>query len=420
MTDRADREFDVILWGATGFTGQLVAEYLADRYASEELDWAIAGRSRDKLRRLGERLEREAGLDDEIPVVVGNAFDAGSLEAMANRTRVVCSTVGPYAKLGSDLVAACVEQQTDYCDLTGEVTWIHEMVEKHHERAADEQTRIVHCCGFDSIPSDLGTYMLQRAAGERHGEACRVVKFFVLGASGGFSGGTLASLSNELELAAADPEARRTLGHPYSLNPAGEQSGPDGSPQQGPRYDEDIEAWTGPFVMAAINEKVVRRTNALLAYPYGHGFRYSESTRFGAGLGGAVGAAGFSAGVALFTGAMSLEPTRRLLQSVALPDPGEGPSREEIESGFFKTLLVGKGTDAHGEVFRTEWIVSSERDPGYGSTSVMLAESAVCLARGERDEESLKGGILTPASAMGSALADRLNERGIGIEPVSD
>lgn len=409
-----DREFDVIVWGATGFTGGLVAEYLAEAYGPDELDWAIAGRNRQKLDGVRRDLADACGAAGDVPVVLANAFDRQSLEAMAARTSAICTTVGPYSTYGEGLVEACVDQETDYCDLSGELPWIRRMQDRFHDEAVERGVRIVNCCGFDSIPSDLGTYVLQQRARETYGAPCRRVKLIVEGIRGDFSGGTLASMATVFEEAKSDRAVRRTVADPYSLNPAGERDGPDSRPQQGVRWDDDLETWTGPFVMAAINERVVRRTNALLDYPYGDEFRYGESSAFGRGLKGAASAAGFTAGQTAFIGAMAFGPTRSLVQSF-LPEPGEGPSREEIENGYFRVRLLGRGRDSDDRPFKLEVAVSADRDPGYGATATMLGESAVALA-GDEIDEGLDGGLLTPASALGGRLVKRLRDAGMTFE----
>jgi short subunit dehydrogenase-like uncharacterized protein len=407
------REFDMILWGATGFVGRLVAEYLAGPDGAGDLDWAIAGRNRDKLESLREELV-DHGDVGELPIIVGDANNQDSLDAMAARTRVVCTTVGPYARYGTGLVEACVDHGTDYCDLTGEVHWVRQMIDRYHHQAEESGARIVHFCGFDSIPSDLGTLMVQEKAREDWGATCKEVKFFLMGASGGFSGGTIESMANLMTEASEDPSIMKVLGDPYGLNPQDERSGSDGGVQTGPRYDEDIDRWTGPFFMAPVNEKVVRRSNALRGWEYGGDFRYAEASAFGDGVGGALAAGGFTAGSALFNGAMALGPTRRMLQKFVLPEPGEGPSRDAIENGYFKVTIVGKGVSEKGHPFRVEGTVAADRDPGYGATATMLGESALCLALdGPEDPRVAGGGVLTPASAMGMALVDRL--RGVGL-----
>jgi short subunit dehydrogenase-like uncharacterized protein len=415
MPTPKNREFDLVLWGATGFAGRLVAEYLADHPAHDGFSWAIAGRNQAKLEGVRDELARiNPGVED-LAILIGDSLDRDSLDAIAEKTRVVCTTVGPYAKYGSELVAACIANGTDYCDLTGEVQWVRRMVDAHHDEAREAGARIVHCCGFDSIPSDLGTLMVQDFATREYGQPCEQVKFYITGMKGEFSGGTLASLSNVLEEATQNREILKIVGHPYSLNPPGERQGPDGSSQQGPQYDDDIDAWTGPFMMAAVNEKVVRRSNALLDYPYSRQFRYGESIRFGSGVKGALGAGSMAAGMGAFTGAMIFKPTRMLLEKFALPSPGEGPSRDKIENGFFKIELIGQGKADDGTDFSIRGRVRADKDPGYGATAIMLAESALCLALDEVDD-ALDGGVLTSASAMGMTLIDRLRGAGMTFE----
>ncbi|MGM0556157.1 MAG: saccharopine dehydrogenase family protein [Myxococcota bacterium] len=413
MVDTNERPFDIILYGATGFAGKLVAEYLARK--NPDIDWAIAGRNAEKLGATKRDLVEQFPDVADISTVIADSLDRESLDELASQTRVVCTTVGPYAKYGDELVAACVEHGTDYCDLTGEVHWIRKMMDRHHAAAQESGARIVNCCGFDSIPSDLGTLMLQDFAEEHYDAKCDEVKFFLRGASGGFSGGTIDSMANLMEQAGKDPEIRKIVGHPYSLNPPGERKGPDGSLQQGPRYDEDIESWTGPFVMASVNEKIVRRSNALRDFEYGRDFKYSESVKLGSGVKGALSAGGMSAFMGGFAGAMAIKPTRKLLQRFVLPAPGEGPSQEDRENGYFKVELLGKGIAGDGWSFRVNGEVEADKDPGYGATAVMLGESALCLAQ-DVIEDAPSGGILTPASAMGMRLVERLREAGMTFD----
>lgn len=391
----SEREFDLIIFGATGFAGQLVAEYLAERHAGEGIRWAIAGRNAQKL----ERVRAEIGAD--VPLVVADSADRASLDAMAARTKVVCTTVGPYAKYGAELVAACVSAGTHCCDLTGEMQFVRRMIDAHHEEAAKKGVRIVHCCGFDSIPSDLGALVLQDALIDRDGKPADAVKLIVLGSKGGASGGTVASLLNVLD-EVNDPLVRKVLGNPYSLNPEGKRKGPDGRSLMGAEHDPATGWWLGPFFMAAINERVVRRSMALLTDRFDTFYTYRETIRMGRGILGAGKAAGLAGGMGVFMGAVAFPPTRALLERFVLPAPGEGPSREAIESGYFKILLSGRRDGA--EVGRVT--VTGRRDPGYGATACMLGESALCLAFDDLDSP---GGILTPAVAMGQTLVARLN-----------
>jgi len=393
-----ERELHLVVWGATGFTGRLVAEFLMERHgAGGELRWALGGRSREKLEGVREGLGPDAG---SLPLVLGDAHDEASMGALAARARAICTTVGPYARHGSELVAACARSGTHYCDLTGEVPWMRRMIDAHAGEAERSGARIVHTCGFDSIPSDLGVLFLQREMRARHDAPCARIAFRVKGFSGGTSGGTAQSMLLMMEESARDPEVRRVLADPYALNPAGERRGPDGPDRAGPAWDADFGSWTAPFVMGVINTRVVRRTHALLGRPWGEGFRYDEATLMGAGPLGFAKAAGLSAGLASVLAAGSLAPLRAVLAR-ALPEPGEGPSEARREAGYFDIRLLGE--TAAGERLRAR--VTGDRDPGYGSTAKMLGEAAVCLAR---DEHPVAGGFWTPASALGEPLLERL------------
>ncbi|SDF74876.1 Uncharacterized conserved protein [Halorubrum xinjiangense] len=409
MTD-ADRTHDVVVWGATGVAGRFTAEYLTERYAPEELSLAVGGRNRGKLDALVDDLTRRSDAWDDVPVVVGDATDPESLRAIAEDTRVVCTTVGPYTAYGTPLVEACVDAGTDYCDLTGEVNWVRETVDRFHEAAVDSGARIVHSCGFDSVPADIGTLLVQSFAAETFGAPCETVRIYLEGGSGSVSGGTLASFGELFEAAATDPLARETLRNPYSLAPAGERSGVDPGQQRRPRRDPLRGAWTAPSPMAPVNERVVRRSNALLGYPWGREFRCSEVVPTGEGLRGAATAGVVAGGLGAFTAAMSVGPLRSALRRYVFPDPGEGPTREEAEEGYFQIRVLGRGTATEGP-FTVEAEFGADRDPGYGATARMLGESAVCLARGDVDSP-FDGGVLTPASGIGLPLADRLREVG--------
>ena len=407
----SNREFDVIVYGATGFTGQLVAEYLLGQYGcGEELSWAIAGRNEEKLRGVRRELGTAA---EQLPIFVADSSDAATLNELAARTRVVLTTVGPYALYGSAIVAACVANGTHYCDLAGEVQWIRQMIDKHHERAQETGALIVNCCGFDSIPMDIGVFFLQGEAKARHGAYCESVALYVKATKGSMSGGTIASMSNIVQEAQRDRSIARILADPYALNPPDERQGPDGADQRDLRFDEDVNSWTAPFVMAGVNTRVVRRSNALAGYPYGRNFRYREATLTGSGAGGRLKGAMLVTALGALVLGISTRPTRALLEKFFLPKPGEGPSRELQQSGFFSLMQIGKLAD--GTVMRTR--IAGDRDPGYGSTSKMLSESAVCLAR---DELTTEGGVWTPASAMGAPLLERLRRNaGLTFEVVA-
>lgn len=402
------RPYDVIVWGASGFTGGLVAEYLAKKYSPRnELRWAVGGRNREKL----ETLINAPGWPDCKPdIVIANSTDPQAMLELAGQTRVVLTTVGPYAKYGSELVSACVTSGTHYCDLCGEPQWIRKMIDRHHAAAERSGAKIVMCCGFDSIPSDLGVFYLQQKARLLHNQQCTDMILLVRAMKGGASGGTIASMLNAIEEARADRSVAQILGDPYGLNPEGERAGPDGRDQSTAVYDADADLWTAPFVMAGINTRVVRRSNALSGYAYGRDFRYREATIAGRGFGGRIKATLMSLSLKLFILAAAIPFSRKNLVQRFLPQPGEGPSAEERERGYFNLILAGKLQD--GSLLRMR--ITGDRDPGYGSTSKMLAESAVCLARNELGS---RGGCLTPAVAMGNALLDRLrNNAGLTFE----
>ncbi len=409
MSTATTRTHDLVLYGATGFTGKLTAEYIAQRYGASALKWALGGRNLGKLERVRAGLAASYPGCADLPLVVADSHDGASLDAMASQTRVICTTVGPYAQYGSKLVAACVTAGTDYCDLAGESQWIRRMIDAHQVAAASSGARIVHCCGFDSIPSDLGTLCLQEEAIVTRGEPAKRVGLYVWRAKGGFSGGTIASMVNLMDEARKDPSARRVLLDPYALNPEGERDGPDRRDLQGAAYDTTIKSWVGPFVMAGINTRIVRRSNALSGYRYGRDFAYSEVMRFGPGLKGRAAAMGFALGFGAFAGAMAVPATRKLLGRW-LPDQGQGPTFDAIEKGMFDIRLIG---EAEGR--RIEVRVRADKDPGYGATAVMLGESAVCLAV-DRGSLAARGGVLTPATAMGMTLVERLRAAGVTFE----
>lgn len=395
-----DKIYDLVLWGASGFTGRLVAEYLVKQYGvGNELRWAIAGRNADKLAKIREELGAT-----NLPILTADSLDKATLVEMVRQTKVVCSTVGPYALYGSLLVEACVENNIDYCDLTGEVQWIRKMIDTHHEAAVEKKLKIVHCCGFDSIPSEFGVYFLQKEAKARTGEYCEKIKMALKGASGGFSGGTYASLTNVITDARKDRNILKVMIKPYSLNPPDKRSGPDKPGLNNAAFDKDLKVWVSPFVMEAINSKIVRRSHALANYPYGESFRYSEVTWNGKGLSARIKANIMNFTTKVVIGAKQGSTLRKLIDK-RLPKPGEGPSKEAREAGYFYMLFFG--WLANGKQLKVK--VKGDKDPGYGSTSKMLAESAVCLAL---DRENLPDafGLITPTVAMGDVLMERLTK----------
>jgi len=391
------REFDIIIWGASGFTGRLVAEYLFKQYGtSGNLKWAMAGRNQQKLETV-----RATIADKSVPIVVADSSDETSIKQMVLRTKVICTTVGPYAIYGSKLVAACVENKAHYCDLAGEVQWMRQMIDKHQQTAQANGVKIVHSCGFDSIPSDMGVYFIQREAKVQKGQRAKKISMRVAAMKGGLSGGTYASLSKVIEQAQKDKTIYKVLTNPYGLNPTDQQEGEDRPDLMSVVFDKTAQSYVGPFIMAGINTKVVRRSNALSNYSYGKDFRYDEATLNGKGFKGKI--KGILAAIPLIF--MTAKP-KSVLKSIAnklLPKPGEGPNQEQRENGFFNLrfyVTLEDGSSAMGKV-------TGDKDPGYGSTSKMLAESAVCLAV---DELPKITGVLTPSVAMGDALLQRLKK----------
>lgn len=407
--ESSDRDFDVIVWGATGFTGRLVAEYLALTYGvGRQLRWAIAGRSADKLASIASMVSESQ--TEELPQLLADINDPDSIDQLVQKTRVICTTVGPYALYGSVMVEACVKHGTHCCDLTGETPWMRKMIDQHQTAAESSGAKIVHTCGFDSIPSDIGVYFLQQCMREKYLAQAAEIKYRVVSSAGGVSGGTVASMMNMMDEAKTDKSIFETLQDPYALNPLNQPRGPDGNDQMGTVYDHDFRQWTGPFMMAGINTRVVRRSNALLNYSYGREFRYSEAILTGSGPGGYIRALLVALGTGLMGLLAALGPTRALLKKM-LPAPGEGPSEQARNMGHFNIELLGKHALDESKNIRIS--VTGDKDPGYGATSKMLAESAVCLAM---DSLTEGGGFLTPASAMGDQLVKRLQQKaGMGF-----
>lgn len=393
-----DRQYDLVIFGATSFVGQILTRHLVDRIGNDgDVRWAIAGRSADKL---GHVAAETGALCDRI---VADAADAEAMRSLAESTRVIVSTVGPYALYGSPLVAAVSAAGTDYCDLSGEPHWMRAMIDAHHDEAVASGARIVHACGFDSIPSDLGVWFTQQQAVEQLGAPCTSIALRVKAMKGGPSGGTVASGLNLIEEARNDPALRKILGNPYALAPEGMRKGPKQPNVTMPQRDEASGQWAAPFIMAATNTRVVQRTHALLGRPWGDDFEYDEAMSVGDGPVGAMKAAAVTGGMGAFAGLAVFRPGRKLLGMV-LPEPGEGPSPEAQEAGFFDIRLYGSTADGRTIVTK----VTGDRDPGYGSTAKMLAEAALAFLDVRRTTTA--GGFWTPATAFGDLLIDRLVE----------
>ncbi len=410
------REFDVVLWGATGAVGRRVAHHLATRNKTCGLQWAIGGRNEAKLKAVGASLPESA---KNIPIVIGDNFDRASLDALVARTRVVCSTVGPFAKFGSELVAACATSGTHYCDISGEVHWMRRMIDTHQAEAERSGARIVPACGFDSVPSDLGVFLLQSRAQAQYGKVCHHVRMRVTTMRGGFSGGTAASGVYAAEQGRRDPSISRFNAEPYALNPKGERSGPDRPDKMMPfevKFDPHLNGWTMPFFMSPINNKIVRRSNALLNYRYGKEFRYEEAIFTGPGPFGWILATTGVLGARVFLTAMAMAPTRNLLKRYVLPKSGEGPGRETRENSTYEIVQLGILDDSTSMRVR----LRGKGDPGVESTSRILVEAALCLAE-DGDRMAVSGGFWTPASAMGDLLLSRLGDHaGLTFEIVND
>jgi short subunit dehydrogenase-like uncharacterized protein len=399
-----DRELDVVVFGATGFVGRLVAGYLAG-HAPGGVRIGLAGRSERRLAEVRAGLGA-AGL--AWPLLLADSADPVSLAALARKARVVVTTVGPYRARGLALVQACAEAATDYADLTGEVLFIRDSIDSCHDAAAAAGARIVHCCGFDSVPSDLGALLLHHAARADGAGDMLDTTLAVTAMRGGLSGGTVASMMGQMEEMRASAERRRVVQDPYALSPdrAAEPGLGDERDLGWARYDGELRMWTGPWAMAGINIRVVRRSNALQGWAYGRRFRYREVTGFGGGPAAPVLAGLASAGTAAAEAGLAFGPSRALLSRL-LPAPGHGPGEKTRRSGYFR-IQIHTRTSAGLRYLGT---IEAQGDPGYAATSVMLGETALCLAL-DRDHLPDGAGVLTPATAMGVALAARLRSAG--------
>lgn len=393
------REFDVVLYGATGFVGKLTGEYLASA-ADDGVRIALAGRSQDKLERVRAQLGERAAA---WPLIVAECLDQTALAEMAGRATVIATTVGPYRKYGMQLVEACAGAGTHYADLTGEPLFMRDTIDRFDATARANGARIVHNCGFDSVPSDIGVLLLHEAAGELEDTTLVVQRM-----KGGVSGGTLDSLRGQVDEIRLDRSLLKTIGDPYALSPDRAAEPDLGSEQdlRGAEYSEELHTWFGPFVMAQVNTRVVRRSNALQQWAYGRRFRYREVMALGDGSAGRVRALGLAAGLGALVAGMALPPARLVLDRV-LPKPGEGPKEKLVRHGSYDLEIHARTPSGD------RWMshVAAQGDPGYGATSVILGESALCLALdGERLPQ--RAGVLTPATGMGSVLAERLRAAG--------
>ena len=396
----SDHPFDLIVFGATSFVGQILCDYLFERHGADgDLKWAMAGRSKTKLQSVRAALGEGAS---GIELITADAADENSLHEMCGQSRVIISTVGPYALYGSGLVKVCVETGTDYVDLTGEAQWILRMLLEHESQAEKSGARIIHCCGFDSVPSDLGVYHHQKVALEKFGEPATQIRMQVARMKGAASGGTVASIVNIAREMTKNPALRKILANPYALVPDGKARARQLNITT-PTRDPKTGAWLGPFVMAGINTRIVHRSNALGGYDYGMDFLYDESMRMGRGLKGGLAATALTGGLGAFMAGAVLPPSRWLMEKYILPKPGEGPSPEQQRDGMYDLRFYG--TTASGNTLTTR--VTGDRDPGYGSTAKILGEAGACLAQ-DIAKTDVGGGFWTPATALGDALRRRL------------
>ena len=377
----SDREFDVVIFGASGYTGKLVAEYMNDQYGDDQsIKYAIAGRNTEKLL----EVKKDLNLNEDITILEVDSTDLDSLDKMTTSAKCILTTVGPYQLYGSKLVESCAKNGTDYVDLTGEPGWMYEMINAHKETAQKSGARLVFSCGFDSIPFDLGVYFVQNAAKEKFGKPAPHVRGRVKAMNGEFSGGTIASLGATMSTLKEKPELIKVLANPFSLTEGFE--GPSQLDDSKPLLDEKMNMWLAPFVMAPINTKNIHRSNALLDHAYGKDFCYDEMMIAGEGDEGEQIAKAMSSG--------------NPMGGDNVPQPGEGPSKESREQGNYDVLFFADLEE--GSIGAR---VTGDMDPGYGSTSKMIAESALCLVQ---DCSNLAGGIYTPAPSMGEKLIDRL------------
>jgi short subunit dehydrogenase-like uncharacterized protein len=403
----AERDLDVVLYGATGFVGRLTARYLAE-HAPEGTRIALGGRSESKLAQLRGELGPRAA---DWPLLVADSQDAPALAAIAQRTRAVATTVGPYQKYGFPLVQACAEAGTHYADLTGEVLFMRETIDRFDAAAKESGARIVHSCGFDTIPSDLGVLELHRAAQRDGAGELEDTTFVLERVSGGLSGGTLDSLRGQLDDMKSNPALRKIAGDPYALSPDRAAEPDLGKERELQSVERDGElGWLAPFVMAGVNTRVVRRSNALQNHAYGCRFRYREVMSAGSGLLAPAKAGAIVAVLGGLVAGMSFGPSRKLLDKV-LPSPGEGPSEKAQKRGFYEIAIHARTSSGRSYTSR----VVQKGDPGYAATALLLGESVLCLAL-DADRLPEGGGVLTPATAMGDVLADRLRVHGVTID----
>eukprot|EP01004_Peranema_trichophorum_P004328 NODE_3259_length_1387_cov_60.857595_g2835_i0.p1 GENE.NODE_3259_length_1387_cov_60.857595_g2835_i0~~NODE_3259_length_1387_cov_60.857595_g2835_i0.p1 ORF type:complete len:417 (+),score=63.38 NODE_3259_length_1387_cov_60.857595_g2835_i0:66-1316(+) len=401
------RAYQIVVFGATGYTGKIVAEYLAKNYGNQ-IKWALAGRNKNKL----QDVKNSIGLD--IPLLEADVNNVESLQSLVKQTKVVITTVGPYEKYGTPLVEACVKSGTHYCDLTGEVTWVRSMIDLYHSKAQETGARIVHCCGFDCIPFDLGVLSIVEYMRTKHKKEVGKVKTIIGPVNGGVSGGTIASVLNSLEQPfGVVIQNLKKMNNPYLLIPIGAKPGKDKNSQIGVWFDWNTKTFTAPFLGEPVNSKIVRRSSYTHPQPYGPDFSYSESAGFG-GIFGIVAATFMTVVKHSFVVLLGFPVTRWILKKTVLPAPGQGPSEKTRKNGYFTIWLVGQSvTKANEKPIKVKATVGGKQDPGYGETAKMLSEAGLALALDFDRLPNVGGGIYTPAIAIGSPLIDRLKKAGM-------
>ncbi|GMH34094.1 hypothetical protein BSKO_01928 [Bryopsis sp. KO-2023] len=410
------RPFQVIVWGASGYTGRLVCEHIAAEYQGK-LKWAMAGRNQGKLEGVRKDLSSINELCKEVPIVVADSTNQSSVDEMVSQADVVVACAGPFSKYSAPVVDASVRHGTHYCDITGEVLWVRESIRKHHDEAKEKNVKIVHCCGFDSVPSDLGTFFITNHVRNTLNKGCKRVEGYLEDARGGFSGGTIYSFMEMFR--SATEEGTKALEDPYSLDPPGSRRGPDTVSPLTPFYSKLDETWAAPFVMEVVNSRVVRRSNALLGNAYGKDFGYLEGLKTGN-----FAIAVMASMLYATAGAIVAYPLGRAFGVNVLPSPGEGPNREDLFNGFFKYRFVAETEELEGG--KPEKVVASLTadgfDPGYWGTSRIVLECALCQVFESaklKEQGAMEGGVLTPAAAFGMVAVERLRNAGFKFDIVS-
>ncbi len=404
-------ECDVIVMGGTGFTGRLVVEYLIKNYGAknDRFSWGIAGRDQKKIEKLKKSFIEIDSQVNNIPFFLADSFHSQSLDKMTSSCKIVISTVGPYLEYGIPLIQSCVKNGTHYCDLTGEIPFIRESIDLFHEKAKKNKCKIIHSCGFDSIPSDLGVLLLQKYSLEKFNKVCDDVHLYVRSIKGGVSGGTISSMIKTVKYIDSHPEKRNILTSPFSLNPMDKIKNNVQQPVlKSIRWDSAFKKWTCPFLMSGINTRVVQRTNAIAQLPYGDNFKYNEVSSFNKGLRGFFKAFTTLMTLVLIQFSIRSNLVLWIFKKTFLPKPGEGPSKHQLQSGFFKLKIIG----SINEIQKNSVTVIGDSDPGYSATAKMLTESAISILL-NKNEIPKQYGVLTPASGIGLSLIERLKGKGI-------